>query len=297
MPGLDRAIVEGIKDCRQCKNFGSAHINALLDPITRCHPFELIVGDYLSLPKGAGGYKTAGLYLDMYFQHLWGFKSKSAGSTKTTEDALHKISTTFVPCEAFMSNGGSHFNNTMVHDFCVSQGTKAHIISMYSPWVNSLVESTNKLLLHVLKKLCTLDLNKDEYNAINWESLPTNWLNHFDHAITILNWQLLPALKFMLKELLLGLVVNTRPTPVELSTQPIISDDTLTKMAYIKQQWLDGYSEVVAHAVKWKLAFDRKVLGKGLGEVVFLPGDLVQVYQSDLDYTFKSECKILPKWS
>ena len=26
-------------------------------------------------------------------------------------------------------------------------------------------------------------------------------------------------------------------------------------------------------------------------------GDLVQIYQSDLDYTFKTERKLLPKWS
>jgi hypothetical protein len=33
------------------------------------------------------------------------------------------------------------------------------------------------------------------------------------------------------------------------------------------------------------------------GEVVFEQGQLVQVYHSDLDYTFKTERKILPKWS
>jgi hypothetical protein len=31
--------------------------------------------------------------------------------------------------------------------------------------------------------------------------------------------------------------------------------------------------------------------------VVFKRGQLVQVYRSDLDYTFKTERKILPKWS
>ena len=31
-------------------------------PIMRRHPFELLVGDYLSLPKGFGSYHTVGLY-------------------------------------------------------------------------------------------------------------------------------------------------------------------------------------------------------------------------------------------
>ncbi|KAG6838068.1 hypothetical protein C0991_002139 [Blastosporella zonata] len=74
-------------------------------------------------------------------------------------------------------------------------------------------------------------------------------------------------------------------------------DDTLLQMAYVEQQRLDGYSEAVAHAFKRKAAFDRRVLDKGPGEVIFIEGDLVQVYRSDLDYTFKMERKLLPKWS
>jgi RNase H-like domain found in reverse transcriptase len=65
-PGLDASIVKGITECGVCKNFGGTHLHSLLDPITRRHPFELLVGDYLSLPAGKGGYHTVGLYLDTY---------------------------------------------------------------------------------------------------------------------------------------------------------------------------------------------------------------------------------------
>jgi hypothetical protein len=69
-------------------------------------------------------------------------------------------------------------------------------------------------------------------------------------------------------------------------------------MAYVAQQRLDRYAEAVAHAVKRKATFDRKVLVQDPGEVVFLNGQLVQIYHNDLDYTFKkTECKLLPKWS
>ncbi|KIJ95553.1 hypothetical protein K443DRAFT_108603, partial [Laccaria amethystina LaAM-08-1] len=68
-------------------------------------------------------------------------------------------------------------------------------------------------------------------------------------------------------------------------------------MAYVAQQWLDGYAGAVAHAVKRKSVFDKKVLANKPGEVIFSKGQLVQVYCSDLDDTFKTECKILPKWS
>jgi hypothetical protein len=68
-------------------------------------------------------------------------------------------------------------------------------------------------------------------------------------------------------------------------------------MAYVAQQRLDGYAEAVAHAVRRKSAFDKKVLTRKPGEVIFSKGQLVQVYRSDLDDTFKTERKILPKWS
>jgi hypothetical protein len=69
-PGLDASVVKGIMGCGVCKNFGGTHLHALLDPITRRHPFELLVGDYLSLPTGKGGFHTVGLYLDTYSQQV-----------------------------------------------------------------------------------------------------------------------------------------------------------------------------------------------------------------------------------
>ena len=68
-------------------------------------------------------------------------------------------------------------------------------------------------------------------------------------------------------------------------------------MAYAAQQRLDGYDEAVRHAIKRKTAFDRRLLKRQQTDVVFTSGQLVQVYRSDLDYTFKTEWKLLPKWS
>lgn len=113
-PKLDASILEAIKNCAKCKNFGPTHINSLFEPITRRHPFELLVGDYLSLPKGKGGYSTLGVYLDTFSQHTWVFKYKSAGSARTTVDSLTNIFSAFTPSETFMADGGKHFNNDAV---------------------------------------------------------------------------------------------------------------------------------------------------------------------------------------
>ena len=68
-------------------------------------------------------------------------------------------------------------------------------------------------------------------------------------------------------------------------------------MANVAQQRLDGYAEAVAHDFKRKTSFDKRVLAQKPGEVVFSKEKLVQIYRNDLDYTFKMERKLLPKWS
>ena len=170
-------------------------------------------------------------------------------------------------------------------------------MSAYSPWVNGLVEGANKILLHILKRLCSPNLREDDYNAADWVNIPTLWPKHFDEAIRIMNWRLLPSLKFLPKELMLGMVVNTKPTEVDQSVLPITEQDVATQMAYVAQQQLDGYAGAVAHTVKRKSVFDKKVLANKPGEVIFSKGQLVQVCHSNLDGTFKTKRKILPKWS
>jgi hypothetical protein len=73
-PNLDLTIMKAIWSCAQCKSFGPTRLNALLQPITRQHPFELLVGDYLSMLAGKGGYHTISLYLDTFSQHRWGLQ-------------------------------------------------------------------------------------------------------------------------------------------------------------------------------------------------------------------------------
>lgn len=138
---------------------------------------------------------------------------------------------------------------------------------------------TNKLFLHVLKRLCAPDLNDDDVERMPTEDLPKTWPDHFDEAVKILNWRLLPALKFSPKELMFGLVVNTKPSNTDTAVLPLTESDVALQMAYVAQQRLDGYAEAVAHALKRKTAFDKKVLSNNPGEVVFRKGQLVQIYE------------------
>jgi hypothetical protein len=164
----------------------------------------------------------------------------------------------------------------------------------YSPWVNSLVEGTNKILLHVLKWLCTPEVGESN-SEDRWDKLPKSWPNHLDEAVKALNHHILPTLKFSPMELLLGIVINTpKSEPEHVITEP--TTEIVIHMAYMAQQRLDGYEVTMKHMITWKRAFDKQVL-RGLDEVIFKKGQLVQVYQSHLDQTLKTECKLLPKWS
>ena len=89
---------------------------------------------------------------------MWTFKYKTASSAKMTVDTLPKIFQGFVPAETFMSDGGKHFDNNEVHEMCSKWGTTTHIVPAHPPWINGLVEGTNKILLHILKQLCTQNL-------------------------------------------------------------------------------------------------------------------------------------------
>jgi hypothetical protein len=182
-PGLDTSITTAIQDCTKCKGFRAAKTNVLLEPITHQHLFELFIADYLKLPKGKGGFCTALLIIDRCSQHMWGFTFKKDGSGKTTVELLDHVATENLPPEVFMTDRGSHFDCKEVKAFCDDIGIKTVVTSAYSPWVNGLVEGTNKLLLHILKRLCTQGLGEDEYNTITLDKLPNTWPDHFQTAI------------------------------------------------------------------------------------------------------------------
>jgi hypothetical protein len=293
-PKLDLAITKAINECGKCKNFGPTFIHSLLEPITRRHPFELIATDTLSMPPGKGGYVKLGLFIDTYSRHLWVTKHKSATTRKTSSAGYGHICDTFTPAETLMADGGPEFDNEVLRAECEARGTKLHITPAYSPWVNGLVEGMNKKLLNVLKRMCAPDLGEDESCA---DDVLRNWPDHLDEAVRIINNTILPSLGYSANELLLGLVINTRPTPIsEAGVEPSPSEADM-QMAYVSQHHLDGYGQIVDHANRRKKVFDRKILKTAPREVIFRAGDLVQVYRNDLDFTFATTRKLTPKWS
>jgi hypothetical protein len=293
-PHLDKSINQAIMNCGKCKGHGPQHLHSLLEPITRRHPFELLVGDTLSMPKGKGGFTKISLYVDVYSQHVWAEKLKTNPTAATTCKTFNSICSKFTAPEALMVDGGPEFDNHTVRDACTARNVELRIVPGYSPWINGLVEGTNKILLGRLKRLCAPDLGEDELNTTD---VPASWPDHLEAAVEAINNRILPHLKFSPTELLLGLVVNTGRTPTAQTEEEVSTDDVGIQMAYVEQQRMDGYDQIHSHADKRKLAFDRRLLSRAPKEVIFKAGQLVQVYRSDLDFTYKTERKMEPKWS
>ena len=150
-PRLDKSILAAITECGRCKGFGGQHLAALLEPITRRHPWELLVGDYLSMPVGRGGFHTIGLFMDVYSQKIFGYKFAGYGTAATTIASLNCIWQMYRMPEVFMADGGSHFAAHAMGEWCQKHGFWYQQVTAYSPWVNSLLEGTNGKLLSRLK--------------------------------------------------------------------------------------------------------------------------------------------------
>lgn len=216
---------------------------------------------------------------------------------KTTVDSLYSILHGFAPPQTIMSDNGSHFKNAEVRELCENWGISLQFTPAYSPWVNGLVEGTNKLLIYILARLCAPPLGEDNWQQQRWETLPRNWPDYFDKAIRILNWRKLPSLQYSPKELLMGLVVNTPKTALPDSLSQASATAAEVHMAYVAQQRLDALEEATKHTQQRKVAFDRKLLRSKAGLVTFKVGQLVQIHRADADNAISSQAKLTPQWS
>jgi hypothetical protein len=293
-PKMEQSITKAILDCGKCKGFGTTHLHSLLDPITRRHPFELMAADTLTMPKGKGGFTKLGLWMDVYAQRVWVTKLKTSATGKTSRKSYGDICDIFTASETLMTDGGPEFDNEELRAECAKRGTKLHICPAYSPWVNGLLEGTNSILLNRLKRMCAPDLGEDEYANM---AVPSNWPDHLEDAVRCINNCILPNLKYSPNELLLGMVVNTKPTSLTNALTEPTAQEVDLQMAYVDNQRFDGYAQIVDHAQQRKAAFDKDLLSRSPREVIFRAGDLVQVYRSDLDFTFSADRKLLPKFS
>ena len=105
-PKMDQSITKVILDCGKYKGFGTTYLHSLLEPITRCHPFELMVADMLSMPKGKGGFMKLGLWMDVYAQQVWVTKLKTSAMGKTSWKSYGNICDIFTASKTLITDRG-----------------------------------------------------------------------------------------------------------------------------------------------------------------------------------------------
>lgn len=183
------------------------------------------------------------------------------------------------------TDGESHFDNREVKAWCEARRVQHHVVAAYAPWVNGLVESTNRQLLGRLCRMCSPGLDDVGTMDARPEDVARTWPDHFNDAICHLNEHIIPAIQFSPKELLLGLVVNTTRMPLVIAAEKPCEEDTNIHFAYVAQQRLDASDLHTLRAQKQKINFDDRVLLLKQGVVMFEKGDLVQVHNMALEHT------------
>ena len=291
-PRLDTDCRQACLECSKCKNFGPAVLTGLLHPIRRSKPFELTAGDYLSMPKGKGGYKHLGVYIDTCSGFIWVTKLKSYGTGASTVGSLRRICLDYAIPHAFMSDGGKHFNCDVVNNYCAEQDIQHITTAKYAPWVNGLVESTNNLLLSRLKRLCAPNLDADPAD-VDPKSIPDNWPDHLDEAVRSLNDRIIPTLNASPREILFGMALrpDTNPLP-HIPPQPTSTTDINTHFTLADSFHYDVHLKSLNEAQRKKDLYDSKARVP-----ILAVGDLVQVYNSKADQDFQTIHKLLPRWS
>ena len=103
--------------------------------------------------------------------------------------------------------------------------------------------------------------------------------------------------QFSPNELALGLIVNTNQTDPNLAVTEPSPVEVDIHMAYVEQQNLNGYAQIVLHANRRKAIFDKHILKTHLKEVIFKLGDLIQAHCTDLTCTHSNNWKLILRWS
>ncbi|QRV78737.1 Retrovirus-related Pol polyprotein from transposon [Ceratobasidium sp. AG-Ba] len=291
-PRLHQHATEAVTTCPRCKNSGPRLLSALMRPITRSGPFDLLVGDYVALPEGHGGFKTVLVIVDVYSRYLFAFPSRKPGTGKFTVDALETISDLLLTPRTFMADGGKHFNCDEVRTWAASKGVQALKTPPYAPWANGLAEGYVKLLIGRLKTLCAPTVGEDPENIEDPNTTPTAWPKHLKTAVAQLNDRVLPSLGYTPQELMTGQLSAERRAEIgnALSNRAVTDADINLALTYSLQQ--DGFANALEHAKRRKKVFDRRVRA-----VEYAPGDLVQKYDARLDETHSTLRKLAPRWS
>ncbi|CUA74373.1 Retrovirus-related Pol polyprotein from transposon 17,6 [Rhizoctonia solani] len=293
-PRMRRDATEAVTSCAKCRNFGPRLLTALLQPITRARPLDLLVGDYVSYSEGHGGHKNVLLIMDVYSRFTFAFPTRKPGTGRFTVEALNKIAEFVGTPSSFMADGGSHFDCEEVKQWARERGVQVIKTPAYAPWVNGLAEGGVKLLSGRLRTLCAPSIGTSRDGEADPGATPRSWPKHLARAVAQLNDRVLPSLGYSPRELLTGMVSAERQARIGQSIRspnaPMTEVDVNLALTYALRD--DAFANALDHANRRKRAFDKKARVAS-----YEAGDLVQKYDARPDETHQAIRKLAPRWS
>ncbi|KAJ7451527.1 hypothetical protein B0H11DRAFT_1692962, partial [Mycena galericulata] len=180
-------------------------------------------------------------------------------------------------------DGGSHFLGEEVRRACELNIVKI-TTPAYAPFVNGLIENTNKLLIGRLKRKCCPNLDEAEYEGdIDPASLPANWPDFFEECIAELNDRILPGTKFTPREVLFGLCLAPIHVLPETPNGPATAEELDDRLTLAEVLRMESFARHIDDRERRRNESDDKTY-----PIQFEVGDLVQAYDPRLDTTHKA---------
>ncbi|KAF8694558.1 hypothetical protein RHS03_08168, partial [Rhizoctonia solani] len=257
---MHQDATKAVTSCPKCRNFGPQLLSALLQPITRARPLDLLVGDYVLLSEGHGGLKNVLVIIDVYSCFMFAFLTQKPGTGKFTVEALNKIADFLgTPC-LFMADGGSHFDCKEVKQWAREQNVKVIKTPAYTPWVNGLAEGGVKLLSGWLCTLCAPYIGLSRDGESDPEATPRLWPKYLAQAVAQLNDQVLPSLGYTLCKLLTGMLSAERSASIGKAIRSPNSSmsvvDVNLALTYSLRD--NAFANTLTYANRRKRQFDKK---------------------------------------
>ena len=129
-------------------------------------PGEVLMVDYIKLGLTRTGFQLALMLVDK-FARLTEFVPARAATAMVAARAIVKWAAQRGLPYWLISDGGSHFANTLLESLAEILGLEHHITLPYCPWANGSVEVVGKDLLWTLRALCSeFNVSIDEWDLV-----------------------------------------------------------------------------------------------------------------------------------
>ena len=180
---MERDVTKWRNCCLQClKNAqGKLVPRPLGESLVAERPGEILCMDYIKLGPSRNGFCNVLLQLDK-FSRFVRFTKCVVGTAVISARATLRWSAQFGLPSWIISDGGSHFKNTLMKELADLLGVEHHITLAYCPWANGSVEVTGRELVWT----CKTTLSELRYSADEWDcilELLEFTLNHRGRAV------------------------------------------------------------------------------------------------------------------